>query len=168
MFEQKFRDHFIAHGLVALMIAVGSLLLARGLNPFIVIVWILPPALAVFWIRSPNTANVRWIATSFLTLIGMGVIVAPIPALFPKLGGVERNLPAWQDRLLTWYVGVYAFYFLSVAPLYAFIRNLRSHRRGEPAVLARPICWLGLVPATLLTAIGPFLLAEMFGFWPAW
>jgi hypothetical protein len=157
--------HLVSHGVVALLLAAAPLFWLRGLDFGLIVLVGLPPFLAVFFTRRKVPPVTRRIAWTFLVLIGLGALVADSPALFPKLGGFERRLNPWQDRMLTWYGAVYVFWFLVVLPTSLFLGSLRAHREGRPAKVSRPTCYLGLVTTGLLALTYPGVLG-LLGFWP--
>ena len=165
-FAQDILDQLAWHGILALAIAVGFLVALRGLSPAIILLFGVPPTIAALMTGaqrvSPRTRLVAW---TFLAAVGIGAAIAHVPQIFPKLGGVDPQLPRWQDRMLTWYAAVYLFYFQSVVPLHACIGTLQAYRRGEPTQLSRPTCYLGLFTSGLLTLLFPFIL-PILGFWP--
>ena len=153
------------HGLIALGIAVFFLVALRGLDVRIILFFIVPPIAAVRFTGPKHSVSTRILAWSFLVTLGIGAGIAHFPQLFPKLGGMNVQLPLWQHRMLSWYGGVYLIFMTSVAPMHAFIVNLRAHRRREPTQLSPVTCYLGLVACALLTMGLPQGLG-LIGFWP--
>jgi Na+-driven multidrug efflux pump len=152
------------HGIVALLVAVAALILLRGVDARIVLLFGLPPTLAALYTGARSSRGTRRIAWAFLGAIGLGSLIAPLPQLFPKLGGFAQ-LPPEQNRMLTWYVGVYAVWLAVVLPVHVFVGGLRAHGRGEPALLSEFTCSLGLVAVVLFSLVMPGVLA-LLGFWP--
>ncbi|HEV3237020.1 MAG TPA: hypothetical protein VGZ25_08530, partial [Gemmataceae bacterium] len=112
--------HLSTHGLIALLVAVVSLVLLRGLSLGLVLMFGLPPTVAAFLTQANVSRAGRWIAWSFLAMVGLGSIVARVQPLFPKLGGFAPQLDPWHDRMLSWYAAVYVVWFASVVPITAF------------------------------------------------
>jgi hypothetical protein len=162
--ERLFR-HLAWHGLFALAVAVGYLVLLRGLEPGIILLFGLPPTFAALFTSARYSPATRRIAWSFLGAVGLGALVAPLPTFFPNLRGFAGQLGPWQDRMLTWYVAVYLIWLAGVLPVYAFVGNLRAHWKGQPARLSRPTCYLGLLAAALLW-VGMTRVLVGLGFWP--
>ena len=152
-------------GLGALAFAVVQLLWLRGLDIRIFLLFGAPPFLAVMILRRGETAAGRRLAAAFLIAIGVGGIVAHVPALFPKLHAGFPGLAQAQDRLLSWYTAIYCLFFTTVCPLVLFTRDLRAHRRGEKATFSRFTCILGLFAASLMLIGWPGVLGIL-GFWP--
>ena len=155
----------VAEAVIAVCVAAVNLSLLRGVDLTTLVFFCGPPGIALCLQRSPER-HVRRMATVFLLLVAAGAVVAPFPALFPKLGGVDRRLPVEADRLLTWYGAAYSVCLLGILPTWAFLRSLVRHRRGEPAALSRPTCYVGLFATGLLWLMLPRLFAAL-GFWPS-
>jgi hypothetical protein len=162
---ESFFRHFTWHGVVAIIIAVVALILLRGLNLGTILLFGFPPAFAALHIGAGFSWPTRLVAWAFLGMIGLGDIVAHVPRLFPRLGGVEPQLALWQDRMLTWYAGVYLIWFFGTLPMHLFGGSLLAHRKGLPAPFSRPTCYLALATMALLWIGFPRALA-MLGFWP--
>jgi hypothetical protein len=165
-FSQDIVHQLAWHGVLALAVAVAFLVMLRGLKPGIILLFGVPPIVAAIITgaerASPRTRLVAWI---FLAAVGVGSGIAHFPQVFPKLGGVDPQLPRWQDRMLTWYTAVYLFWFQSVIPMHALTASLQAHQRGETPPLSRPTCYLGLFTSGLLTIGFPAVLT-LLGFWP--
>jgi hypothetical protein len=156
----------LAHsGLKALAVAVVLLLLLRGLDIRILLLYGLPPLFAVFFTDDGHSWGTRKAAWWFLAAIGVGSALAHWPQVFPRLGGAADDLSPFHDRLLTWYAGVYLVSLLGVLPFWVFIRNLLMHARGEPAFFSRFTCYLGLITSALCWFGLPQVL-WLLGFWP--
>src|SRR6266851_3955007 len=108
---QRILRHLAGHGIIVLMVAVAFLVLLRGLNVGIILLFVLPPLFAMLHTRPTFSAATRWVAWAFLGAVGLGSLIAPFPQLFPKLGGVAQQLAPWQDRMLAWYTAVYLLWF---------------------------------------------------------
>jgi hypothetical protein len=158
--------HVRRHGLAALFVSAWSLALLRGLDLRIVLLFGLPPVFAGLHTGSNSSRATRRVAWAFLVLVSLGYVVAHVPQLFPNLGGVERRLEPWQDRMLTWYVAVYLTWIFGVLPAHLFLGSLRAHRQGERAPFSRFTCRLGLFAAALCCLSLPGFLASLLGFWP--
>jgi hypothetical protein len=157
--------HLAWHGVGALAVAVAYLVLLRGLELRIIVMFGIPPTCAVLFTAARFPRATRRVAWAFLTAVGIGALVAPFPILFPRLRGFEGQLPPWQDRMLTWYACVYIIWGVIVLPLYGFCGSLRAHRLGQPARLSRPTCYLGIFTVTLFCLALPGLFV-LVGFWP--
>jgi hypothetical protein len=125
-----------------------------------------PIVFAALHTNASCSAATRRVAWAFLAAVAFGAIVAHEQRLFPALGGVDRRLGIVQDRVLTWYVGVYAFWACVVLPSHLFMGSLRNHRRGTPAAFSRFTFYLGL-GAVILMCIGLPSVLGLLGFWPA-
>ena len=151
---------------VCLFAIVAQLVVIRGFDIRQVLLFGVPVAVSLlFASREPATRGTV-LARLFLSLIGLGLIVAKVPWLFPKLGGMDPRLPPDSDRALTWYCTVYLLYFFFVLPAHVFTAALHQHRQGKPAQLSRVTCYLGLSTA-MLVAPGMFWVAiEVFHILP--
>jgi hypothetical protein len=163
-FLARTRHLLIYEGLAALVFAVLQLLWLRGLDIRFILLFGLPPFVAVVALQRGKTAAARRLAAAFLISIGVGVIVAHAPALFPRLQTGFPGLPQVQDRLLSWYTGVYLS-FVTVSPLVIFARDLWVRRRREPVKFSRFTCILGLFTVGLFLLGLPNVLG-LLGFWP--
>ena len=152
---------------MALLVAVAHLILLRGLDVRIILLFGLPPAFAALSTTRDATKGQRRLAWSFLAAIGIGATISRFPALFPKLGAgwVPHGLPQEYDRLLAWYAAVYVAFVMGVLPVFVFARALCKRRKGEPADLSPFTCYLGLFTMTLVWVAFPGVLA-LLGFWP--
>ena len=152
-------------GVKALIMAALNLALLRGVDRGFLILFGLPPCFAAAHTGFSATRGERRVAWAFLVAIGVGAFVSQLPALLPKLGGVDRRLAPEHDRMLTWYAAVYLVFLTGVLPAFLFIRALRKHRVGEPAGFSRFTCYLGLFTVGLMWLGMPGVLA-LLGFWP--
>jgi hypothetical protein len=157
--------HLALHGSIALIIAVLSLVFLRGLGIGIILLFGLPPLMAAVSTGRKVSKSSRGVAWTFLAALGIGAFIAHIPRLFPRLGGFDPRLAPWQDRMLTWYSGVYFVWLCLILPIHLFLGSLKAHRRGETAPFSRLTCYLGLIAAGLLWVGLPGVLA-LLGFWP--
>jgi hypothetical protein len=149
---------------IALLVAAGQLFALRGADPRTFLL-LMPAALAVFAVhRHPRRAS-RRTALAFLVLLGIGVLIAHFPAIFPNMPRVDKRLPAAADRLLAWNNVIYVVFALGVIPVRMFVDNLLRHRRGERASISPPTCYLGLATTALLWCGMPYLVGMMLGFW---
>jgi len=158
--------HTIYEGVVALLVAVVHLILLRGVSVGLLLLFVVPPLAAFLLLHRTTAKGARRLALAFLLLVALGALVAPFPAILPKLGGVDQRLPPESDRLLTWYAVVYLLFFVGILPTYFLMANLRRHWRGEPAAVSRFTCYLGLLPLALLWPVLPVLLGALLGLWP--
>jgi hypothetical protein len=164
-FAEQVLRHMAWRGIVALIIPVYSLILLRGLDPRIILLFGLPPLLAVLSTKACFSQATRRVAWTFLGAIALGALIARHVQLFPNLRGFDPNLPPWQDRVLMWYAGVYIIWLSCVLPVHIFLGSLRASGRGEPAPFSRFTCYLGLMTSGLFWVGMPGLLA-LLGFWP--
>ena len=162
---ESFVRHLSGHGLVALLIAIAALIVLRGFDPRIILLFGFPPTFAALHTSAKFSRATRWVAWAFLGMVGLGSFVAHFPAMFPKLGGVAPQLALWQDRMLTWYVGMYIVWLFGVLPIHLFCGSLRAHRKGRLAPFSRPTCYLGLATTALLWIGFPGVFG-LLGFWP--
>jgi hypothetical protein len=143
------RLHHVA--LVAVFLtAVGRLFFVRGFSLGGLVLFCEPPLFAYVYLRVPDTSVwTRRLAWSFFALIAIGILLAPIQGILPRLNCFP-DLPRTENRLLSWYMAVYMFYMPGILPPYIAVRNLwlRSHER--PADFSRPTCWLILFAWSLL------------------
>ena len=158
--------HSIYHGVFALLLAIVHLILLQGVSVGALWLFVLPPLVAVAMLRRSTAKGERRLALVFLFLVALGAAVAPFPDILPKLGGVDRRLPAESDRLLTWYLVVYLLFFVGIMPARFLAANLRRHRRGEPAEISRFTCYLGVLTLALMWPVLPVLLGALLGLWP--
>jgi hypothetical protein len=165
-FEAAAGWQYLRYGLLALAMAVVSLAQLRGISAGLVLLFGLPIVFAALHTNASCSAATRRVAWAFLAAVAFGAIVAHEQRLFPALGGVDRRLGIVQDRVLTWYVGVYAFWACVVLPSHLFMGSLRNHRRGTPAAFSRFTFYLGL-GAVILMCIGLPSVLGLLGFWPA-
>jgi hypothetical protein len=157
--------HLLVEGIAALSVAVFHLTLLRGLRLWPLATFVAPPAIA-FAIFHRGGTGPRRIALAFLILVAAGALVAPLPALFPKLGGVDRGLPVEADRLLTWYLAVYLLFITGVVPVWAFVSSIQLHRAGREAQLSSFTCYLGLATVAILFPGMLLIFAKHMGLWP--
>jgi hypothetical protein len=153
------------HGVVALVVAVGSLVLLRGLDLGMILLFGLPPVVAGLFTRPRFSRGTRGVAWSFLGAVGIGAVLAQFPQLLPHLGGFDPRLAPWQDRMLTWYAGVYIVWLVLVLPAKFFLGELNAHKRGEAVHVSPFTCYLGLVTLALGSMGVPAVLV-LLGFWP--
>ncbi len=159
-------QHAIYKGVVALLVAVVHLVQLRGISAGVLLLFAAPPLAALLLLHRATTKGVRRLAVAFLLLVSVGAVVAPFPAILPKLGGLDPRLPAESNRLLTWYCVVYVLFFVGICPTWFLVGNLRRHRRGEPAAVSRLTCYLGLLPLVLVWSVLPVFLGALLGLWP--
>ena len=91
-FERLVR-HLAWHGVLALSVAVAYLVLLRGLELRIILLFGLPPTYAAFFTSARFSRGTRRVAWAFLAAVGVGALVAHFPTLFPKLRGFAGQLP---------------------------------------------------------------------------
>ena len=160
-------DHHVLYdGIAVLCVTCSQLVLLRGINLGILLLFVFPPLAAFLLIKRSPVNRVRFFARAFLALIAFGAVVATFPAVLPNLGGVDKRLAAESDRLLAWYAVVYLCFFLCVLPTFFLVGNLRRHWRGQPATLSRFTCYLGLLPMLLLWPALPAIVGARLGLWP--
>ncbi|HXT60370.1 MAG TPA: hypothetical protein VN699_17135 [Pirellulales bacterium] len=125
----------------AFLAAVGRLMFVQGAPLRVLWLFGMPPLFAYCVLRSQRSSpGARLLAWLFFALIAMGVLLAPMQRLLPWLNGFPQ-LPAAENRLLSWYLGVYLAYFLGILPPYISVRNLRQHARGQDVDFGPPTCW---------------------------
>jgi hypothetical protein len=106
-------------------------------------------ALAIaHWTRN---APSRWII-AFLVLVDLGVLLAPAHLICPWLN-MFPEIPRTQNRIISWYILVYATLQFGVLPPVVFVRSLRTASRGETPALATWICLFGFAVWGLLMSI---------------
>lgn len=130
--------------IVVLLIAV------RGFDVRQLLLFVVPVLLALLMSSKQPPTRGTALAKVFLSFLAFGLLVAKLPWLFPKLGGVDPLLAAESDRLLAWYLAVYLPFFSFVVPCHYFTSELQQHRLGKPASLSRFTCRLGLATAFVL------------------
>jgi hypothetical protein len=157
--------HFFLEGIIALGVAVFHLIILRGLDVGALLLFGVPPLLAFTFLQS-TTAAPRRIALAFLLLVGVGACIAPLPAIFPKLGGFDPRLPIEANRLLAWYAAVYLLFIFGVVPTWLFVSSLYNHRTGRPAQFSRFTCYIGLFTVALMLPGIVVVLNKHMGFWP--
>jgi len=158
--------HVVVEGLVALLLAVAQLVLLRGLNPAILLLFGLPPLMAFVAVRHSPRKTTRVVGALFLALIALGAIIAHIPAILPKMGGFDRRLAPAVDRLLTWYACVYLVFVTLIVPTRVFVGSLLQRRCGEQPQFSTFTCVLGLLTTGLMWLVMPVLLGALIGLWP--
>jgi hypothetical protein len=125
--------------------AIGQLLMIRGLDVKILLLFFYPPFLALVFENLAQRKSSRFIAALFLTMLSLGEIPMRFPRLFPNLGkGGESQLAPEYNRLLAWYIIVYLLYVFLLLPLFLFTRGLIDHKRKRPAQFSKFTCVLGL------------------------
>jgi len=133
------------------LLAVGHLFLLHGADPGIILMFLLPPAIAVWTATHPGaTRAARLLAWTFLVLIATGVFLGPQHKILPGMDAWKGQLPITQSRILTWYSGVYLLYLGGILPPFAFLTSLWRHRHGVKAQLSPPTCYLGLFTWSLM------------------
>ncbi len=159
-------QHGIYKGVMALLVAVVHLVQLRGVSAGMLLLFVAPPLAALLLLHHATAKGARRLAVAFLLLVSVGAVVAPFPAILPKLGGMDPRLPAESNRLLTWYAVVYLLFFLGIGPTWFLVGNLRRHRRGEPVAISRLTCYLGLLTLVLVWSVLPVFLGALLGLWP--
>lgn len=148
--------------------AVLRLFFLHGLDLRVFGLFLIPPVVALLMERVSIRLSTRVLAASFLTLVNIGVALAPVDRLFPNLGGVHPGLSPENDRILTWYCVVYLMYFFLVMPLVFFTRGLADHFAGRKADLSVFTCALGLGACLF---VGPLMFTvteDILGLSPVW
>ena len=151
---------------VAFLVAVGRLCLLDRPGARVLLVFLGPPALALTAKANSDRRSTRFIATLFLTLIDVGVLLAPFQRIFPRLGASDIPLPASDKRILVWYLLIYVLYIFCILPPFMFIRGLVDKRRHRPSELSRFTCIFGLAAWAF---VGPLFVWWCFtelGLWP--
>jgi hypothetical protein len=114
---------------VLFLAAVGRLFLVRGASLGGLLLFFGPPLFAYIYLVAPDGwVWTRRLAGSFFVSVAIGILLAPMHRILPRLNGFP-NLPLTDNRLLSWYVCVYLAYLVGVLPPYVAVRNLwlRSH-----------------------------------------
>ncbi|MGE3809848.1 MAG: hypothetical protein AB7K24_34720 [Gemmataceae bacterium] len=158
--------HLVVEGLLALLLAVAQLVLLRGLDAGALVLFGLPPLLALAAVIHARGKMARILGALFLALITVGAILSRIPAALPNMGGVDRRLPAEVDRLLTWYACVYLIFLTMIVPACIFGGSLLQRRRGEVPQFSTFTCVLGLLMTGLFVLTLPGLIGALLGLWP--
>lgn len=164
----------VAHGIkwVEIALAVGALaaamwqlvLIDRGMIGF-VLVWMIPPVLAVgARLRRRASAGARGWAAAYLLLVVLGNLVAPYPRLFPAFTAEHRGSTEFADRwnrldvgsrrLISWNMtvsGAFMFAWLGYTLFWSDLRRRQQYGYGE---FSTATCLLGLLATWLLPAIG--------------
>jgi hypothetical protein len=154
-FAQDIVRQLAWHGVVALSAAVVLLAVFRGFDPGVVVGYGMPVIIALVSTSARYPATVRLSAWTFLVGIGIGVGIAHVPQLFPKLGGVAPQLPQWLDRLLTWYAGLCAGWGAVAIPFQLFAAGLQMEWiSGKPPQGFRTLCYIGLVVVSFGAVLG--------------
>ena len=133
-----------------LFAVVSQLVVIRGFDVRQVLLFGVPVFLGLGIARQEAATRGRLLARLFLALIGLGLLIAKIPWVFPKLGGMDQNLPRESDRALTWYCTVYLLYFTFVLPVHLFTATLQQLKQGKPAQFSAFTCYLGLFTSAVL------------------
>lgn len=153
--------------IAAFLTAVVRLFLLKGFHLGILMVFLLPPSFALLVKDASPRRSSRLAALVFLNLVALGVAIAPVEELFPRLGGVVENIPREDNRILAWYLCVYSITLFLLLPVFLFVRAIIDRRRGRPAEFSRFTCYLGLFavliagPVTLVV-----LCCRILGLWP--
>lgn len=100
--------------------------------------------------RTRNAPS-RWIV-AFLVLVDLGVILAPAHQICPWLN-MFPEIPLTQNRIISWYILVYAALQFGLLPPVVFVRSLRTAWRGQTPALAIWICLFGFAVWGLLMSI---------------
>jgi hypothetical protein len=130
---------------LSLFAAVLQLIVVRGFDIRQLLLFVVPVLLALL-ISVQNRATLApLLAKIFIGLIGLGLLIAKVPWLFPQFGGMDPNLNRESDRALTWYILIYLMFFMCVGPIYIFITNIRDDGLGKPTQISPPTCAMGLV-----------------------
>jgi len=152
---------------ITFLIVVGRLFLASGLDSDVLLLFLLPPIMALLAVKTSDRESTRLVGNIFLSLIALGVMIAPFEGVFPELGQqgqVSNDLPAETGRIVSWYLCVYLLWLFNVLPLLLFIRGLRDRRDAREGGFSAFTCYLGLF-AWLM--VGPLMIALIVKFlWP--
>lgn len=136
---------------LAFLFAVANLFLLRNADPRVVLLFLVPPTLAFLILSSPNPGRAsRFACRLFLGMVTTAIVLGEFRALIPNLRPLFPGVPQQQDRILTFYVGVYLVFYLVLLPPYVFVISLRRHGRAEAVTLSRSTCILGLMTWALL------------------
>jgi hypothetical protein len=142
--------------------AVGRLFFVQGFSLGVLILFCEPPLFAYVYLRAPDTSVwTRRLAWLFFALIGVGILLAPMQGVLPRLNCFPK-LPRTENRLLSWYMAVYLFYMPGVLPPYIALRNLWLQWHRKPVEFSRPTCWLmlfvwGLLMLAFVGGAGKFI-----------
>jgi hypothetical protein len=121
------------------MVAVTHLFLAR-LNFRVIVLFLMPPALALAARRSPRWST-RLTAGIFLFLISIGDLAA---FCLPRLSHMFKELSPHEAGVLGWYALVYLGFVFGVFPPVMFIRPLMDRHYHRKTYFSPFTCWLGL------------------------
>jgi hypothetical protein len=162
----RLRRHFVHQGVLALCLAVFSLLQMRGFDWRVLLMFGLPTVLAILQMRQ----NKSLLAEAFLICIGVASVVALIPWLFPRLGMDTKIEPnSHNNRLANLYLCIYLAWLFVVMPIYLFVGSLLAKARGGVPRLSSFTCYLGLFAVSFLW-IGflssPIRALYLLGLWP--
>lgn len=137
--------------MAALTYAVTHLAIFRNGDLRPVLLFLMPPLFAFGVLASSKaTPPARFGAQLFLALVAIAIILAEQPSILQNMKPHFAGVPKAQDRILTFYMGAYLFFIMGILPGFAFGVSLYRHRRGEHAVLAEPICYVGLMTWVLV------------------
>jgi hypothetical protein len=136
---------------LAFLYAVAHLLLLRKADPRVALLFLVPPTIAflILSFAKPGRAS-RFVCRLFLAMVTMAILLGEFRAFLPNLQPQFPGVPQQQDRILTFYVGVYLFFILGFLPPFVFALSLRRHSRGEPAELSQATCILGFMTWALM------------------
>jgi hypothetical protein len=151
---------------ISLFAIVAQLAVIRGFDIRQVMLFGVPVVFALMVASHEPATRGTLLAQLFLSLIGLGLVVAKVSWIFPQLGGMDAGLPRESDRALTWYCTVYLLFFSAVLPAHAFTDALHHHRLGRPAKFSELTCYLGLMTAILMAPGMLWIAIKFFHIWP--
>ena len=91
---------------ISLFAIVLQLVVIRGFDIRAMLLFCGPVVVALFLTAREPATRGAVLARVFLSLIGLGLVVAKVPWLFPRLGGMAAGLPPASDRALVWYLSL--------------------------------------------------------------
>jgi hypothetical protein len=130
--------------IAAFVAAAGNLFLLRHLDPRILLLFLLPPGIALLITGSRGRSpTARVLATAFLVCLAAGIVLSHFPTALPGMRSYPE-LPVTEDRLLTWYTLVYTFFIMVIVPPVGLASQLLRRRRGVPNSFSPITSWAGL------------------------
>ncbi len=147
------------------LLAVAQLLFVRGLDQGTLIVFLLPPSMAMVARAASPRRSTRVFAALFLTAVDLGEVVALFPSWSLRFQHDSRLSPH-ANAVLGWYLLMYLLFVFCLFPPFLFGRGLVDKHRGCKDGFSRFTCILGLIAWLIMAPTMFWVVGKNIGFWP--